>query len=56
MKEDGDEEEQDNAGLVVWSGKHGNKVNWTATLNKGSENMVVADTSSKLAVYSAKLA
>ncbi|QDZ21493.1 WD40 repeat domain-containing protein [Chloropicon primus] len=39
--------------LVKWSARHGKKVNWTATLGTASENILVADTSCKISVYSA---
>ena len=39
--------------LVSWSGSHGSKVNWTATLPGSSENVLVADTSNKVSVYTA---
>ena len=41
--------------LIPWSLKHGKKINWTATTGSASENVLVADTSSALSVYSCLL-
>jgi len=37
---------------VAWSHKHGKKINWTATTEGAQDNIVVADTSSHLSLYS----
>ncbi len=44
---------EDEAGsLVHWSQKHGKKINWTATTERSSENVLIADTSNNITIYS----
>lgn len=52
MQSFADPEPDPNESVLEWSHKHGQKINWTATTTTSSENILVADTSNCVSVYS----